>query len=46
MGYDRLAADDGDGEDLLNGGLGYDECYGTPGDTFANCELITREPLE
>jgi integrase len=30
----------------LNGGPGYDECYGTPGDRFANCELITREALE
>ena len=45
-GDDILGADDGDGADLLNGGPGYDECYGTPGDRFAACELISREPLE
>ena len=45
-GDDILAADDGDGADLLNGGPGYDKCYGTPGDRFAACELISREPLE
>ena len=45
-GDDILGADDGDGADLLNGGPGYDECYGTPGDRFANCELISREALE
>ena len=25
---------------LLNGGPGYDGCWGTPGDRFANCEQI------
>jgi hypothetical protein len=45
-GDDILGADDGDGADLLNGGPGYDECYGTPGDRFAACELISREALE
>ena len=45
-GDDTLGADDGNGTDFLNGGPGYDECYGTPGDRFANCELISREPLE
>ena len=45
-GNDELAGDDGDGEDLLNGGEDYDRCYGTPGDRFASCEMISREPLE
>jgi hypothetical protein len=40
-GDDILGADDGDGADLLNGGPGYDECYGTQGDHFANCEEIS-----
>jgi|SRR5215203_6079208 len=45
-GNDDLAADDGDGADLLNGGPGYDRCWGTPGDHFVNCEYVYREPLE
>ena len=45
-GNDDLAADDGDGADLLNGGPGYDRCWGTPGDRFAGCEFISREALE
>jgi hypothetical protein len=44
-GDDGLAADDGDGADLLNGGPGYDRCWGTPGDRFANCEQIYKESL-
>jgi hypothetical protein len=42
-GDDDLAADDGDGTDLLNGGPGYDRCWGTPGDRFVNCEYIHEE---
>ncbi len=44
-GDDILGADDGDGADLLNGGPGYDECYGTQGDRFASCEEISLEEL-
>jgi len=42
-GDDDLAADDGDGTDLLNGGPGYDRCWGTLGDRFVNCEYIHEE---
>lgn len=45
-GNDDLAADDGDGADVLIGGPGSDRCWGTPGDSFAACEFISREPLE
>ena len=34
-GNDDLFATDGSGGDLLDGGLGYDRCYGDFGDTFA-----------
>jgi hypothetical protein len=44
-GDDDLAADDGDGADLLNGGPGYDRCWGTQGDRFASCEEISLEVL-
>ena len=44
-GDDDLAADDGDGADLLNGGPGYDRCWGTQGDRFASCEEISLEEL-
>ena len=44
-GDDGLAADDGDGADLLNGGPGYDRCWGTQGDRFASCEEISLEVL-
>jgi hypothetical protein len=39
-GDDDLAADDGDTEDLLNGGPGYDRCWGSPGEHFVNCEEV------
>jgi Ca2+-binding RTX toxin-like protein len=39
-GADYLDADDGDGEDLLDGGRGYDVCYGDPGDNFVSCAEI------
>jgi Ca2+-binding RTX toxin-like protein len=44
-GDDVLAADDGDGADLLNGGPGDDYCQGTQGDRFASCEEIVLEVL-
>jgi RTX calcium-binding nonapeptide repeat (4 copies) len=44
-GDDVLAADDGDGADLLNGGPGDDYCPGTQGDRFASCEEIVLEVL-
>jgi len=39
-GGDLLNADDMDGRDYLNGGAGTDVCYGDPGDTFQNCEVV------
>jgi hypothetical protein len=39
-GNDDLAADDGDIENLLNGGPGYDRCWGSPGERFVNCEEV------
>jgi hypothetical protein len=37
-GNDRLSALDGDGDDYLNGGPGYDLCAGDRGDSFSQCE--------
>jgi hypothetical protein len=39
-GNDDLGDDDGDIEDLLNGGPGYDRCRGSPGERFVNCEEV------
>jgi hypothetical protein len=41
-GDDILDARDGDGGDLIDGGAGKDDCSGDAGDTFVNCERITR----
>jgi hypothetical protein len=40
QGRDDLQADDGDGNDVLRGGRGADECDGDPGDTFRSCAEI------
>ena len=37
-GDDMLNATDGDGNDLVDGGDGKDDCAGDPGDTIRNCE--------
>ena len=46
-GDDRLDARDGDGLDTLNGGSGFDRCFGdvnvgmpADSDVFVNCEVI------
>jgi hypothetical protein len=46
-GSDYLDADDGDGRDTLNGGLGVDTCNGDATDTFISCEhvLINGVPV-
>jgi Ca2+-binding RTX toxin-like protein len=44
-GNDDLAADDTegrDGMDRINGGRGFDQCYGDKGDHFKKCEEVTR----
>ncbi len=41
-GTDTLDARDGDGGDLIDGGLGRDDCSGDASDRFVNCERITR----
>ena len=37
-GRDQLYARDGDTEDILNGGRGFDKCKGDPRDTYISCE--------
>ena len=37
-GSDNLNAKDGDSNDLLNGGSGFDRCVGDPGDRLRQCE--------
>jgi hypothetical protein len=41
-GADTLDARDGDGDDLIDGGPGVDDCSGDRTDTFVNCERVTR----
>jgi Ca2+-binding RTX toxin-like protein len=38
---DTLNARDGDGNDLIDGGHGDDECTGDPDDEFVNCERVS-----
>jgi Ca2+-binding RTX toxin-like protein len=39
-GNDVLDATDGDFDDTLNGGSGFDQCFGDIDDTFISCEII------
>ena len=39
-GEDELRAEDGDGNDILRGGRGSDECFGDPDDTFQGCTIV------
>lgn len=41
-GADKLDARDGDGNDVIDGGSGRDDCTGDRGDRFISCERITR----
>jgi hypothetical protein len=38
----RLDATDGDGNDIVNGGPGSDDCTGDATDRFISCERINR----
>ena len=42
QGKDTLDARDGDGNDLIDGGAGVDDCSGDATDRFVNCERIRR----
>jgi hypothetical protein len=44
-GHDTLNAQDGDPNDILDGGRGFDVCIGDVGDTFRDCEDIEETPL-
>jgi len=41
-GRDTLDARDGDGDDFVDGGRGFDDCFGDRGDRFVHCERIQR----
>jgi Ca2+-binding RTX toxin-like protein len=42
-GEDWIEANDGDPRDALNGGKGYDRCFGDVGDKFVDCEEINGQ---
>ena len=43
---DTISVRDDDNKDFVDGGQDFDACFGDPGDTIVNCEVVNGFPVE